>query len=158
MKINDAVIGVALVVFALAMIWHTQSFPAMPGQDYGPALFPRVIGAGFVLTGLILIAGGLARRRTEPWFAGGAWLRSGPHVVKFLAVIGGLIVYILISDWLGFILTSVALLFGWLVLFRAGRPISSLAIALAVTLAVNYAFSQLLLVPLPLGLLQRLIY
>ena len=41
-------------------------------------------------------------------------------------------------------------------LFRAGKPISSLVIALAVTLAVNYAFSQLLLVPLPLGLLQPL--
>ena len=50
------------------------------------------------------------------------------------------------------------LLFGWLVLFRNGKPVSSLVIALAVTLAVNYAFSQLLLVPLPLGLLRHLIY
>jgi hypothetical protein len=31
-------------------------------------------------------------------------------------------------------------------------------IAFAVTLVVNYAFGQLLLVPLPLGLLQPLIY
>jgi putative tricarboxylic transport membrane protein len=157
-RLNDAVIGVVLVLFALAMIWHVRSFPAMPGQDYGPALFPTLIGIGFIVTGGILIAGGLARRRTEPWFAGGAWLRSPHHVIDFLAVVGGLLFYILASGWLGFILTSLLLLFGWLVLFRGGRPISSLVIAVAVTLVVDYAFSQLLLVPLPLGLLQPLIY
>ena len=158
MRLNDAVIGVALILFALVMIWHTRTFPAMPGQNYGPALFPTLIGVGFIVTGVILTVSGLRRRRLEPLVGGGEWLRSGPHVVNFLAVVGGLLLYILVSDWLGFILTSLLLLFGWLVLFRGGKPISSLAIALAVTLAVNYAFSQLLLVPLPLGLLQPLIY
>jgi putative tricarboxylic transport membrane protein len=157
-RINDAVIGAVLVLFALFMIWHTRTFPAMPGQDYGPALFPVLIGVGFVVTGLILIVSGLRRRRTEPWFAGGDWLRSRRHLIGFLSIIGGLIAYILVSDWLGFIPTAFLLLFGWLVLFRNGKPVSSLVIALAVTLVVNYAFGQLLLVPLPLGLLQALIY
>jgi putative tricarboxylic transport membrane protein len=157
-RINDAVIGGVLALFALAVIWHTRTFPAMPGQDYGPALFPVLIGIGFLITGLILIVSGLQRRKTEPWFAGGEWLRSPRHVLGFLAVIGGLVAYILASDWLGFIPTALLLLFGWLVLFRNGKPVSSLVIALAVTLVVNYAFSQLLLVPLPLGLLQALIY
>ena len=158
MRINDAVIGAVLVLFALAMIWHTRTFPAMPGQDYGPAVFPVLIGTGFLITGLILIASGLRRRATEPWFAGGDWLRSRRHQARFLAVIGGLVAYILVAGWLGFIPTALLLLFGWLVLFRNGKPVSSLVIALAVTLVVNYAFSQLLLVPLPLGLLQALIY
>jgi putative tricarboxylic transport membrane protein len=156
-KVNDAVIGVVLVLFALVMIWQTRTFPAMPGQDYGPALFPVLIGIGMIISGVILIAGGAARRRAEPWFGGGDWLRSPQHLVRFAAIVGGLLFYILASDWLGFIPTSVLLLFGWLVLFR-GRPLSSLAIALAVTLAVNYAFTHLLLVPLPLGLLERIIY
>jgi putative tricarboxylic transport membrane protein len=64
----------------------------------------------------------------------------------------------MISNWLGFIPTSLLLLFCWLVLFRGGKPISSFLIALAVTLVVDYAFSQLLLVPLPLGVLQPLLY
>jgi putative tricarboxylic transport membrane protein len=157
-RLNDAVIGVALVLFALAMILYTRTFPAMPGQDYGPALFPVLIGIGFLLTGAILIVSGLRRRRTEPLFGGGDWLRSGPHIFKFLAVVGGLLLYIQISDWLGFILTSLLLLSGWLVLFRGGKPLSSCVIALAVTLGVDYAFSQLLLVPLPLGVLQPLLY
>ena len=158
MRLNDAVIGIALILFALAMIAYTRTFPAMPGQDYGPALFPTLIGIGLIVTGVILIASGLRRRRVEPLFGGGEWLRSGPHVINFLAVVGGLVLYIVASDWLGFIVTSLLLLFGWLVLFRGGKPISSFAIALAVTLGVYYAFSQLLLVPLPLGLLQPLLY
>ncbi len=86
------------------------------------------------------------------WFGGADWLRSPPHLVRFAAIVGGLLFYIVASDRLGFIPTAVVLLFGWLILFR-GRPASSLAIAVAVTLAVDYAFTDLLLVPLPLGLL-----
>jgi len=157
-RANDAVIGVVLVIFALVMLWHTRTFPAMPGQDYGPALFPRLIGAGFIITGVILIAGGVRRLDREPWFAGAAWLSSRHHVASFLAVIGGLVVYILVADWLGFVPTALALMFGWLVLFRGGKPVSSLVIALVATLVVNYAFTQLLLVPLPLGLLEHVLY
>jgi putative tricarboxylic transport membrane protein len=157
-RLNDAVIGVVLILFALAMIAYTRTFPAMPGQDYGPALFPTLIGIGLIVAGVILTVSGLRRRRGEPVFGGGEWLRSGGHLVNFLAVVGGLVLYIVASDWLGFILTSLLLLFGWLVLFRGGKPISSFVIALAVTLGVNYAFGQLLLVPLPLGVLQPLIY
>ena len=158
MRVNDAVSGAALVLFALAMIYYTRTFPEMPGQHYGPALFPVLIGIGLLLTGVVLIVSGLARLRTEPLFSGGAWLRSGPHLINFLAIVGGLLLYILVSDRLGFMPTALLLLFGWLLLLRGGRPISSLAIALAVTLAVDYLFSDLLLVPLPLGVLQPLLY
>jgi putative tricarboxylic transport membrane protein len=157
-RLNDAVIGVALILFALAMIWYTCTFPAMPGQDFGPALFPVLIGIGFLVTGAILVISGLARMRTEPLFSGGAWLRSPHHVASFLAVVLGLLFYILISDRLGFIPTAALLLFALLVILRRGRPLSSLAMALITTLAVNYAFTKFLLVPLPLGLLQQVIY
>jgi putative tricarboxylic transport membrane protein len=158
MRVNDAVIGVVLVVFALAVIAYTRTFSAMPGQDYGPALFPVLIGIGFLVCGVVLIAGGVGQRKTVPLFSGGEWLRSRHHTIDFLAVIGGLIIYILISDWLGFIPTAFLLLFGWLVLFRGGKPTSSAAIALIATLVVNYAFTQFLLVPLPLGLLRPILY
>ena len=158
MRVNDAVIGAVLVLFALAVMLYTRTFPSMPGQDYGPALFPVLIGIGFLICGVILIASGLRRLRTEPLFTGGEWLRSRHHLVDFFAVIGGLVAYILVADWLGFIPTAFLLLFGWLMLFRGGKPASSAAIALITALVVDYAFSQLLLVPLPVGLLRAVIY
>jgi putative tricarboxylic transport membrane protein len=157
-RVNDAISGVVLVLFALAMIAYTRTFPAMPGQNYGSALFPVMIGVGMIICGVILIVGGLARRRTEPMFGGTEWLRSPRHVAGFLAMVGGLLFYILVSDWLGFIPTALLLLFGWIVLLRGGRPASALALALAVVLVVDYVFKSLLLVPLPLGLLQPILY
>lgn len=158
MRVNDAVTGLVLIVFAVAMIGYAQTFPSMPGQDYGPALFPTLIGSGFILSGAILVASGIARRRSEPWFVGGDWLRSPPHLARFASVIGGLVLYILLSDIVGFIPITFLLLTGWLVVFRGGRWLSSAVIALGVTLLVNYAFTEFLLVPLPLGLLQPIIY
>jgi putative tricarboxylic transport membrane protein len=157
-RVNDAVSGIVLVLFALAMMAYTLTFPAMPGQDYGPALFPVLIGIGFLICGIILIVSGVRRRAVEPWFSGGEWLRSPPNIIDFLGVVGGLVAYILLSDWLGFIPTAFLLLFGWLIMFRGGKPLSSAAIALGATLVVNYAFTQLLLVPLPLGLLRWVLY
>jgi putative tricarboxylic transport membrane protein len=157
-RLNDAVIGVVLILFALATIGYTRTFPAMPGQDYGPALFPVLIGVGFLVSGGILVASGLARLGTEPLFSGGEWLRSPHHALSFLAVVLGLLFYILISDWLGFIPTAALLLFALLVILRRGRPLSSLAIALVVVFAINYTFTRFLLVPLPLGLLQHIFY
>ena len=69
------------MLFALAMIWHTRTFP-MPGQDYSPALFPVLIGIGFYVTGLILIVSGLRRQKTER----GSRRRVAalrPHVAEF---------------------------------------------------------------------------
>ena len=158
MRINEAVFGVVLLLFAAAMLWYTRTFPELPGQAYGSALFPRLIGVGFIATALILIVAGVRRLRAEPLFAGGAWARSPRHLGAFAAIVGGLVFYILFSDRLGFVPTSLLLLTGWLVLLRGGHWPSSVAIALAVTLVVNYAFSQLLLVPLPLGLLEPILY
>ena len=153
MKFNDAVFGVILLLFAAAMIGYTRSFPGMPGQDYGPALFPVLIGLGMGATGIVLIVGGVKRRRSEPFVAFADWVSSPRHLGNFAAILGGLLLYILLSDWLGFIVSSVLLLTGLLIKLR-GRFVSSFAIALATTLVVHLAFTRLLLVPLPWGLLE----
>lgn len=153
MKFNDAVFGVVLLLFAAAMIGYTRTFPDMPGQDYGPALFPALIGFGLAASALVLIAGGVKRRHTEPIVAWAEWVTSWRHLGNFAAVLGGLLLYILLADWLGFIISSVLLLTGILTKLR-GRFVSSFAIALATTLVVHISFTRLLLVPLPWGLLE----
>lgn len=36
MRFNDAVIGAVLVIFAVAEILYTRTFPSLHGQAYGP--------------------------------------------------------------------------------------------------------------------------
>lgn len=151
MRINDAVSGIVLMLLGLAIVWHAQSFPEMPGQNYGPALVPGVIGVGFMVCGAVLIAGGLRARALEPWLHLEPWAASPARLLDAASVVGGLLFYILVSDWLGFPITAMALLTFWMVRFRGGHLLSSLPIAAGATLVVDYAFRSMLLVPLPIG-------
>ena len=55
MKLNDAIIGAALAVLGVVILVHIQAYPTIPGQKYGPAIFPGVIAAGLILCGALLI-------------------------------------------------------------------------------------------------------
>lgn len=152
MHFSDTVTGLVLLVAGIIVIWLSQGFPAMPGQDYGPALFPSLIGVGLGLCGLLLITG---QRQGGSWFQGDPWIRSPHHLGNFLAVLGALGFYILASGWLGFLPTGVLVLWGlsWKL---QGRPLASLTVAVAVTLLIHTVFYRYLLVPLPWGLLTPL--
>ncbi len=155
MKLNDAVIGLVLVLFGAAVAWRARGFPTLPHQHYGAALFPMIIGSGLALCGLLLIASGLRSRAGSAWVRMGPWVRSPRHVISFLLMPLGLVAYILVSDQLGFFLTGTGLLALWLLWLR-GRWLSSLLIALVTTLVIDIAFAHFLLVPLPWGVFQPL--
>lgn len=158
MRFNDAIIGCVLVAFALLAGYATRDFPQIPGQSYGAALFPRLLCVGFAICGLLLILSG-RRQRTAggSWLDRDAWARSlsGPLTLALTA--GGLVFYILVSEWLGFIPTAF-LMTATLLLRLRGRWVSSLAIAAAVTMVIHQIFYGLLLVPLPWGVLEPLVF
>ena len=153
MRVNDALTGLVLIAFAAAMLAYTATFPAMPGQNYGPALFPRVLGVGLIGCGVLLIMQGARRWRVEPLLAFGDWARSRRHVTNFVLILAALLLFILAVDEVGFVPIAFVILL--VLLIRLGtRPVLSAAIALAATLVIHALFAKLLLVPLPWGWLQ----
>ena len=155
MRFNDAVIGLVLVVVAGLAIWHTRTFPAMPGQKYGPDLFPILIASGLIIGGVMLIGSGL--RSKAPLLLREAWTRSPHLVLNFLSVPLALVFYILFSDLLGFLLAATLVLATLISLYRRGRVVSSVLIAIVASVVIQQAFSRLLLVPLPRGVIENLI-
>ena len=155
MRVNDAILGLGLILLSAWVIGLTAAFPSFPGQDYGPNLFPRVIASGVILCGAGLIWRGIAARRArgEPWVEFAPWMRDGRGVASFLAMLGAMGFYLLASDWLGFILTAVALLLA-LFLWFGVRPLLALPVALGMALLVHWFFGTLMRVPLPRGLLD----
>ncbi len=152
MRFNDSVFGLILIVFAIAEIAYTQTFPRLHGQDYGPDLFPIMIGAGLMLFGGILVARGWAQRATQPMVVVGDWAHDRSNVVNVVILLGSIVFYIMFSTWLGFIPT--ALLIQSILLVRLGSsPITSVIIAAITTMIIHTLFAKLLLVPLPWGLL-----
>src|SRR5437667_4554689 len=100
MKLNDAVWGALLLLFSAVVLIHVQSFPSIPGQKVGPALFPGFLAAGVAVCGVLLIMNGL-RSRTQGrershWAELDAWTRSRGRVVAFVAVVGVNVFYILL--------------------------------------------------------------
>jgi putative tricarboxylic transport membrane protein len=152
MRFNDATFGILLIVFAIAEIAYTRTFPSLHGQAYGPDLFPVLIGVGFLITGTILTVQGVARRsgaRVEI----GAWASERRNVGNFAQGVLGLLFYIAAADWLGFVLTALIIMVVLLKSFGSGL-VTSLAVAVLTTLGIQALFARVLLVPLPWGILQ----
>jgi len=157
MRANDALSGFLLIAVAAAMIAYTATFPAFPGQRYGPALFPRLLGAGLILCGAALVVRGLAARRPgEAWLRLAPWTREPGRLGIFLAVLACLVGYILLSGTLGFILTATAILALLFWLLRV-RPLLVLPLAVVASLVIHWFFGSLMRVPLPRGLLDAIL-
>lgn len=161
MKLNDAVWGALLLLLSAALLVHVQSFPKIPGQQVGPALFPGLIAVGLAVCAVLLVIKGLAARRAvddpEPWVELDDWTSEGRYILAFVLTIGVNVFYILAVDWLGFLIVGTIYLS---VLFAVyGVTLKWVVpIAIVVTLVIHYAFYKLLKVPLPWGLLQGFTY
>jgi putative tricarboxylic transport membrane protein len=161
LKLNDAVWGALLLLLAATVLVHVQSFPTIPGQKYGPAIFPGLVACGLAVCAALLIYSGITARsehgEIEPWMTLAPWTRSGRHLFAFVLTVGINVFYIVCVDWLGFIPTSVIYLS---VLFAAFgvRPAWVLPIALVLTLAIHTSFYKMLKVPLPWGLLKNYVW
>jgi len=157
MKLNDAVWGALLLLFSAVILVHVQSFPAIPGQKVGPALFPGTLAVALAVCGALLILKGFAARddngRRPDWIAFAAWTRSRQYAFAFALTVCVNVFYIVAVDKLGFILTG-AIYLGALFWVFGVRTRWIAPLAIVVTLVIHYSFYKLLRVPLPWGLLQ----
>ena len=157
MRANDTISGLVLIAFASTMILLTLNFPGYQGQSYGPALLPRVLGAGLIVCGALMIRNGiLARRSGEPWITVAPWMRNPYRLTSFILVLLMLLLYIVASDTVGFIPTAIVFLAA-LSLWLGARPVAALAMAIVTTLVIYWFFGTLLRVPLPRGWLTTIL-
>lgn len=137
----------------LVVLAWTRTFPPMPGQSIGPALFPSLAGIGLIGFGVWMAASD--RASSGGWLRFDDWARRPRMVANFALVIAALIVYAAILPFVGFFLTSVVFLAALMLAFGA-PPRHALPIAAIVTVVIHYAFYTWLRVPLPWGLLEAI--
>jgi putative tricarboxylic transport membrane protein len=151
MKLSDTLSGLLTLIFGTAIVVVARTFPAMPGQTIGPALFPTLIGVGMIVCGLALVLSG--RRRGTPWLQADDWVHRPRMVLNFGLVFADLVFYAIAVGRLGFFLTAVIFLSVLMLAFGV-RRVRIVPLALAVTMVIHYAFYSLLRVPLPWGVLE----
>jgi len=160
-KFKDAVWGALLLAFSAALLVHVQGFPKIPGQQVGPSALPGALAVGLAICGALLLVSGLrahfgrakSEGRVTRWVELPEWFASRPQVLGFVVLVGINVLYLLVVQRLGFILTGVVYLTALMWALRV-PPVRALVVSTLMTLLIHYAFYKLLRVPLPWGVLQ----
>jgi putative tricarboxylic transport membrane protein len=157
MRANDAVCGLVLIIFSVAMIALTMHFPPLPGQKYGPALFPRILATGVIIcSALLILKHYMTAQPGGRWVTFAPWTREPRRLGAFFLMLALLLLYIFVSETVGFI--PLALVFMLALFFWLGvRPINTVITAVIVTNAIHELFSTMLRVPLPRGWLDPIL-
>lgn len=154
MKVADVILGPFVVAIGIVALLAASMQPKpFFGGGYGGGFFPSIIGIGLVGAGLLLTWSGWRERAATPLLVLGDWVRSPRHIANVATVIGALLFYIFTSGWLGFILSGLIALFVTMLQFSRAFLLS-LAISVIAILIVKVSFQDLLLVPLPWGVLE----
>lgn len=149
MRVADWVFGLALLIGAGLIFQQAAGFADMPGQDYGPALFPSLIASGFAICGLVLVFSGIKARATAFGLVPEA--RAPGRVFDALLTLGCVVFMMLVWDVLGFLIISTIVLTLLTARYWGGRIPSALLVGVLGSLAIDWMFRKMLLVPLPLG-------
>lgn len=152
MKVNDALLGLVLLVLSIGL-WIGASGTSNPSQQpYGPEFFPKLLAALLAIPSIILIGGGWREWGRGPSIAFAPWTRNRISVLRFLSVPVAVAGYVFLVEFLGFLpIATVVLLF----LFSLSQvPLGRAApLALCIPLLVHTVFYLGLGVQLPWGLL-----
>jgi putative tricarboxylic transport membrane protein len=146
MRVNDALIGAVLLALSLAVLWHVRTFPPVPGQPYGSALFPTLAAAGLAIASVLLIVQGL--RSGTPWLRASDTKLSGR--IAAVVTIAALVFYLFASQRVGFIASAVLMLVAMLWAYGVRKALI-VPVAVVGTLVIHTLFFKLLKVPLPWG-------
>jgi len=152
LKLNDAVFGALFLALSLLVLWTIQGYPKIPGQNVGPAAFPGIAASVLALCSLLLIVQGVRSRAGTPWFQRGEWTSRPPQLIAFAVTLGGLLLYVLASDRIGFIATGIVMLGSLMLALRVRWPMA-LIVSVVSTVVIHFAFYKGLRVPLPWGVL-----
>lgn len=153
MKFNDAASGAVLLALGIAILVNISTYPAIPGQSVGPAVFPGLLSILLIFCALLLIRKGMVDAKTEAWVTLGEWMRSRYHLRNFLVTIASLVFYIVASEPLGFLLCGTVILAAMFWALAVRRALV-LPLAVLITLVIHTVFYKGLRVPLPWGVLQ----
>lgn len=157
MKLNDALLGGFFLALALVIGGFAMTMPRMSGTAIGAGTFPMIVAVMMAAGGASLLISGLRTWHAVPVAGLPDWLSERPGQMRAAAAIVFVIVYALLAKSVGFPLLVPPLMIGLLWL-TTRRPVVAVVLGLLISAGVWMLFASVLKVPLPLGLLERVIY
>ncbi len=150
LKKPDIFAGILGLLIAVYVIYSAYHFPEDKVLLLGPSFFPTCLAGGLGIFSLLLLAGALrgkSRPCTDPFNI------KDPGVHRAIISLLAVILYCVLLNSLGFIITSAVYLFGLMYLLQRRDYLKMAAVSVAVTLLIYGIFNRLLDISLPAGFL-----
>lgn len=148
MRLHDRVLGLILIGLAALLGFHSANLAGPSGDRLGPGLFPNLIAVGIAACGLVISL--KARSKPGPMTVVDPRLKLGSGLFAVSIMPAGVIFYLLVIDWLGFLLTAAIMIALLSIALGATRKASLVNAILGALLAYGL-FAELLRVPLATG-------
>ena len=151
MSVAGLLIGLGLIAIAAVIAVDAAGMRVPPVHaKVGPRFFPVIVSCGLALSGLAVVWQSWRRTFEEEALAATDW-----RAVALIAA--GLVAHMNLMKPAGFVVAATVLFLSVTVAFGSRRFLRDGIVALALSLAAYLAFTRLLGLQLPAGLLQGII-
>lgn len=158
MRVNDAVTGLLLVLISIAIFSYSTTFPKLFGMQFGAGFWPQLLSVLLAICGASLVFTGIRERAAGvPWLELDEWWKQSGTFLTVAIVPASILFYIYASDYLGFIISSLIIIF--VLAYRFGLTLKmALLLSVVTTASMHFVFVEVLQVALPWGLLQTIVF
>lgn len=104
LKREDVFIGVVLSIVSVVFFINTYTFPVTPVQSAGPAFWPRVLTVILFCLSLVLIIGGVIKRKRQKQNANKDY--TPKPILKPMIAIAISMLFVALFKKLGFVITT----------------------------------------------------
>jgi putative tricarboxylic transport membrane protein len=153
---TDRVIFVCTLVLAALYLYATEQLPTLEiGDPLGPKAFPRILGAGLILTAVLLFVEMVKARKTAPADReappGKPGERGAPMVVA--GVVVWTFLYFLVFERLGYVLATTLYLLPLTMYFNKRKTVMNVLTVVLFCIGSYLMFTKVLGVNLAPGIL-----
>ena len=144
-QFSDLMIGISCVGLGVAVVIMANGLQKVK-LGIGPGGFPRFIGFVLILLGAIQLIKVVKNGLEKP-----AVHIERKQLLLFLASVAACFAYVMVVQWLGFLISTILLLYGMMLLYGNKRYVLCAVITVVFTVAVWLLFTKVFLIFLPAG-------
>jgi putative tricarboxylic transport membrane protein len=145
----DRLLAAFMIALAAVYLFASTRVPVLEiGDPLGPRAFPYLIGVAAIVSAIWLLVESAARAKDRA-----ATRPAAHHPLAVALVLGWMLAYYTVLVPLGFLLATTLFLLGLTCFFNRNRWTTNLLASLLFPVGVYFAFTKILTISLPKGVL-----
>ncbi|RDL47955.1 hypothetical protein BLJAPNOD_05181 [Ensifer sp. M14] len=156
MRISDLLSGAIFIAFGITVLLQANSLPSIGGGVLSAGFFPGLLGVGLALGGVIVAGKALVQGATLPLVRAEPWMRDFRKLAVVALISISIPFFAFAAPAMGTIATSFIIL-TVMMLAQGQKMVSSIVIAVIVSLAIHLLFSEGMGVPMPVGIIEGML-